>query len=210
MDGVRAPYQLIQCLNGLLLNRLLLAGAQVEISDDLWILCLQYYMFVQGLLKWFSGARLFIFSEFAPPTRLIWLYITVHKNSNTLIIFGVSSVHDICTMLLAAVANSFILACLISSKQEFIHWCYESFINCLYFLWIPFNTFPKGTNSSRCLLLQEFWTVYKFFANNTKSRNQMNLEFFRNSYRIPVEILFPLMASPFVLRWMHLIVRIHQ
>ena len=48
MDGVRAPYQLIQCLNGLLLNRLLLAGAQVEISDDLWILCLQYYMFVEN------------------------------------------------------------------------------------------------------------------------------------------------------------------
>ena len=33
------------------------------------------------------AARLFIFSEFVPPTRLIWHYITVHKNTYTLINF---------------------------------------------------------------------------------------------------------------------------
>ena len=27
------------------------------------------------------AAHLFIFSEFVPPTRLIWHYITVHKNT---------------------------------------------------------------------------------------------------------------------------------
>jgi hypothetical protein len=34
-----------------------------------------------------SAARLFIFSKFVPPTRLIWHYITVHKNTYTLIYF---------------------------------------------------------------------------------------------------------------------------
>jgi hypothetical protein len=34
-----------------------------------------------------SAARLFIFSEFVPPTRLIWHYITVQKNTYTLINF---------------------------------------------------------------------------------------------------------------------------
>jgi hypothetical protein len=33
------------------------------------------------------AARLFIFSEFVPPTRLIWHYITEHKNTNALINF---------------------------------------------------------------------------------------------------------------------------
>ena len=33
------------------------------------------------------AARLFIFSEFVPPTRLIWHYITLHKNTYTLIKF---------------------------------------------------------------------------------------------------------------------------
>ena len=33
------------------------------------------------------AAHLFFFSEFVPPTRLIWHYITVHKNTYTLINF---------------------------------------------------------------------------------------------------------------------------
>ena len=46
-----------------------------------------FYGFMYSEVRNNSAARLLIFSEFVPPTRLIWHYITVHKNTYTLFNF---------------------------------------------------------------------------------------------------------------------------